>query len=78
LGTDHIKVLLKVFSVFHKMAFALSVFLRQNHLIKSNSDVRRELAHAYQEFAHLTLDVYEYCITKCRSEPSLRNMRLGP
>ncbi|KAF2800138.1 hypothetical protein K505DRAFT_293226, partial [Melanomma pulvis-pyrius CBS 109.77] len=44
LGTEHVKVLLKVFSVFHKMAFALSVFLRQNHLIKSNSDVRRELA----------------------------------
>ncbi|KAF2193483.1 hypothetical protein K469DRAFT_789149 [Zopfia rhizophila CBS 207.26] len=61
LGSDHVKVLLKVFSIFHKMSFALAVFLKQNHLIKSAPDVRRELSHAYQEFAHLTFDVKEYC-----------------
>ncbi|KAF2874331.1 hypothetical protein BDV95DRAFT_604517 [Massariosphaeria phaeospora] len=70
LGTKHTKVLLKVFSVFHKMAFALSVFLRQKHLIKSTPDVRRELAHAYQEFAHLTSEVNEYCATQCRGHAS--------
>jgi len=46
------------------MAFALSVFLRQKHLIKATSDVRRELAHAYSVFAHLTYNVHEYCTTK--------------
>ncbi|KAF2003741.1 hypothetical protein P154DRAFT_617628 [Amniculicola lignicola CBS 123094] len=66
LGSGHINILLKVFSVFHKMAFALSVFLKQRHLIKSSSDVRRELAHSFQEFAHLTFDVNEYCVTRCR------------
>ncbi|KAF2198647.1 hypothetical protein GQ43DRAFT_443154 [Delitschia confertaspora ATCC 74209] len=60
MGSSHIKALLKVFSVFHKMAFAMSVFLRQKHLIKLTSDVRRELAHAYSVLAHLTLDVNDY------------------
>ncbi|KAF2737069.1 hypothetical protein EJ04DRAFT_135561, partial [Polyplosphaeria fusca] len=71
LGSDQIKVLLKVFSVFHKMAFALSIFLKQNHLIKSTSDVRRELAHAYQQFAHLTFDVMMYCNGRCRGPNSI-------
>ncbi|KAF1845234.1 uncharacterized protein K460DRAFT_405501 [Cucurbitaria berberidis CBS 394.84] len=66
LGTGHTKILLKVFSQFHKIAVSLSVFIRQNHLIKSNPDVRRELAHAFQDFAHLTRDVRIFCYTRSR------------
>ena len=65
------KVLLKAFSVIHKMAFALSVFLRQRHLIKSASDVRRELAHAFQDLAHFTSKVFAFCSTKCQGSRSL-------
>lgn len=57
--------------MFHKMAFALSVFLRQNHLIKSTPDVRRELAHAFQEFAHFTSDVKEYLTIRCLGMPTI-------
>jgi hypothetical protein len=65
LGSNHIKVLLKAFGVFHKMAVELAVLLRQNHLIKSTADVRRELAHAFQEFAHFTSEVKEYLTMQC-------------
>ncbi|ORX96502.1 hypothetical protein BCR34DRAFT_497725 [Clohesyomyces aquaticus] len=71
LGSVRIKVLLKVFSVFHKMGFALSVFLRQNHTIRSASEVRRELAHAFQEWAHLTFNVNEYCTRRCYSNAAI-------
>jgi hypothetical protein len=57
---------LKAFSQFHKIAISLSVFLRQSHLIKSNPDVRRELAHAFQEYAHLTRDVHIYCVARSK------------
>lgn len=40
--------------------------MRQTQLIKSNPDVRRELAHAFQEFAHSTRDVHIYCVARCR------------
>ncbi|KAF1939431.1 hypothetical protein EJ02DRAFT_408534 [Clathrospora elynae] len=71
LGTTHTKTLLKVFSHFHKIALSLSVFLRQSHLIKSNPDVRRELAHAFQDFAHLTRDARLFCYTQHRGVASV-------
>ncbi|KAF2649669.1 hypothetical protein K491DRAFT_721459 [Lophiostoma macrostomum CBS 122681] len=66
LGTSHIKILTKAFSMIHKMAFALSIFLRQRHIIESASDVRRELAHAFQELAHFTSGVLAFCASRCR------------
>ncbi|KAF2746711.1 hypothetical protein M011DRAFT_477936 [Sporormia fimetaria CBS 119925] len=60
LGNNHIGALLKSFSTFHKMAFTLSIFLRQSHSIRASSDVRRQLAHAFQEFARFTSDVNSY------------------
>jgi hypothetical protein len=66
LGSTYTKTLLKAFSQFHKIALSLSVFLRQFHATNSTSDVRRELAHAFQQFAHITRDVNVYCVTRCR------------
>lgn len=77
LGSAHIKTLLKVFSQFHKIALALSVFLHQDQLIRSNPDVRRELAHAFQEFAHLTRDVHVYCVARCRGTLGIDRAELG-
>ncbi|KAJ4330171.1 hypothetical protein N0V87_010239 [Didymella glomerata] len=77
LGSAHIKTLLKVFSQFHKIALALSVFLRQSQLIKSNPDVRRELAHAFQGFAHLTRDVHIHCVAQCRGVLPVDYAELG-
>ncbi|KAF2279901.1 uncharacterized protein EI97DRAFT_105100 [Westerdykella ornata] len=69
LGNKHVNVLLKAFSVFHKMAFALSTFLRQTHIIQSTPDARRELAHAFQKWARFTSDVKEYLTLACRGVP---------
>jgi hypothetical protein len=77
LGSAHIKTLLKVFSQFHKIALAFSVFLRQSQLIKSNPDVRRELAHAFQGFAHLTRDVHIHCVAQCRGVLPVDYAELG-
>lgn len=54
------------------MAFALAVFLRQKQFIKSTSSVRRELAHAYSVFAHLTYEVNEYCKIKAIRKSRLK------
>ena len=70
-------MLLKVFSQFHKFALAISVFLRRSQLIKSNPDVRRELAHAFQEFAHLTRDVHIYCVARCSGVLPVDHAELG-
>jgi hypothetical protein len=51
------------------MAFAISVFLRQTHLIKSTPVVRRELAHAFQGFARFASDVKEYLTIRCLGIP---------
>jgi hypothetical protein len=72
LGSEQTKALLRVFGHFHKMASSLSVFLRQSHLVKSNSDVRRELAHAFKDFAHLTRDVQIFCFANRRG----KNMKI--
>ncbi|KAH7135593.1 hypothetical protein B0J11DRAFT_596731 [Dendryphion nanum] len=71
LGTNHVKVLLKVFGVIHRMAVSLSIFLQQRQFIKSTSDVRRELAHAYQEIAHFVYDVKEYAISRIHGPKSV-------
>jgi tetratricopeptide (TPR) repeat protein len=69
LGSDHIKVLLKAFSVLHQMAFTLSIFLRQTHRIKSSPVVRRGLAQAFQAFAHFASDIKEYLTVQCLGIP---------
>ncbi|KAI8935152.1 hypothetical protein NX059_007745 [Plenodomus lindquistii] len=73
LGTTHNKTLLRVFGQFHKIALSLSVFLRQAHLVKSNPDVRRELAHAFQDFAHMTRDVHVFCFARGQGLVSIDN-----
>lgn len=73
----HIKTLYKVFSQFHKIALSLSISLRQGQFIKSNPDVRRELAHAFQEFAHLTRDVHHHCLARCRAALPVDHVELG-
>ncbi|KAF3044351.1 hypothetical protein E8E12_009191 [Didymella heteroderae] len=77
LGSAHIKTLMKVFSQLHKIALALSVFLRQNQLIKGNPDVRRELAHAFQQFAHLSRDTHVYCVARCNGILAVDYAELG-
>ncbi|CAO2655726.1 Nn.00g045290.m01.CDS01 [Neocucurbitaria sp. VM-36] len=76
LGPGHTKTLLKVFSQFHRIAVSLSVFIRQSHLVKSNSDVRRELAHAFQHFAHLTRDARIFCHARSRGVALINSTEL--
>jgi hypothetical protein len=64
MGPSQISILRKAFGVFHRMILAMSVFLRQRHLLTASTEIRRELAHTYSDFMQLTCAANAHYRTK--------------
>lgn len=64
MGPSQISILTKAFGVFHRMILAMSVFIRQRHLLTASTEIRRELAHTYSDFMQLTCAVNAHYRTK--------------